>query len=341
MSTSRRSRAATLARGLAWAYALGLVLVALGMYFIGERWWLTTLCLYLPRLGWILPWPVVVLLLFLVGERRLGVVFTGLVPLFVVLVLMGYRVHGIAHEPQALRLMTWNTFFGRNGTDDIYEDVQLEQPDIFVSQATGQRTRDLFRLKPAGYQLSNDGEFMIASKLPIIDKEIPPMIDHDHPAAWARYTVQSKDGPVDVFVMHPRSPRDGVEEARGSGFRSRLRDLGLLGQSVGLVARNTALREKQVGSLTEAVRRATHPVLIAGDTNLPTLSWLYRHSLGALGVRDAFDEVGSGFGYTFPAKVPWMRIDRVLASAPFRFLRVRDGGKLESDHRYVVADLAR
>jgi len=335
------SRWVRVVRGRAWAYALALVLVALGMRFVGERWFLTTLCLYLPRLGWILPWPLVVLLLFVVGQRRLGIAFTIVVPLFVVFVLMGYRVGAVHHAPQTLRLMTWNTFFGRNGNDDIYEDVLLEQPDVFVSQATGQRTRDTFRLRPAGYQLSNDGEFLIASKLPIIDKEVPPMIDHDHPSAWVRYTLQSKDGPIDVFVMHPRSPRDGVEEARGSGFRSRLHDLGLLGESIDHVAKNTTLRRRQVESLCEGVRRAKNPVLIAGDTNLPTLSWLYHRTLGALDVKEAFDEAGAGFGYTFPAKVPWMRIDRVLASAPFQVLRVRDGGKLESDHRYVVVDLAR
>ena len=120
---------------------------------------------------------------------------------------------------------------------------------------------------------------------------------------------------LDGLAEHPLqggpSARELVAGRRQSagglgGFRSRLRNLGLLGQSIDLVAKNTRLRERQVESLTDAVRRATHPVLIAGDTNLPTLSWLYHHTLGALGVRDAFDEAGSGFGYTFPAKVPWM-----------------------------------
>ena len=54
---------------------------------------------------------------------------------------------------------------------------------------------------------------------------------------------------------------------------------------------------------------------------------------------DAFDRVGSGLGYTFPAKRPWMRIDRVLVSEKFEPLRVRNGGGVESDHRYLSADL--
>jgi len=60
-------------------------------------------------------------------------------------------------------------------------------------------------------------------------------------------------------------------------------------------------------------------VLIAGDTNLPGLSWALATLLGDY--HDAFDEAGRGFGYTYPAwHRSWLRIDRVLGGPRLRFL---------------------
>ena len=82
------------------------------------------------------------------------------------------------------------------------------------------------------------------------------------------------------------------------------------------------------------------PVIIAGDTNLPGLSFVFHRSLS--GFQDGFTRAGWGFGYTFPTNhVPWMRIDRVLASDELRFVRFEVGKSLVSDHHCVVADLQR
>jgi endonuclease/exonuclease/phosphatase (EEP) superfamily protein YafD len=334
---------ARVVRALAIAYVIALVLIALSMRYVGERWSVTTLLIYLPRLGWIVPLPVVVLLLFAVNERRLGYLLTLFVPIFVVFPLMGLKLGGSSNGTQAVRLMTWNTFYGRNDNGAILEAVNIEQPDVFLSQATGHRTKELFREQARGYTLDTDDEFFIATKFPIVEKHVPPHLaeDPDHPAAWVRYTLKTPQGLVDVFSIHPRSPREGVEEARGNGFRSRLTNLGLLGSSAHAVAQNTLLRTRQLETLDAALRTAKNPILVAGDTNLPTSSWLFHHVFDDLALSDAFDRVGAGFGYTFPAKVPWMRIDRVLASHDFTFLRIHDGGGLSSDHRYVVVDLAR
>jgi endonuclease/exonuclease/phosphatase family metal-dependent hydrolase len=77
--------------------------------------------------------------------------------------------------------------------------------------------------------------------------------------------------------------------------------------------------------------------VIVGDTNLPPLSGIGRRRFGAF--RDAFEAVGFGFGYTFPAKLPWMRIDRVLAGPGVRFLSARVGARGASDHRSLRVDL--
>jgi endonuclease/exonuclease/phosphatase family metal-dependent hydrolase len=234
--------------------------------------------------------------------------------------------------------MSWNTYQGRIDNEAIRRKVADESPDIFVAQATAHRTKELFRADPAGYHLESDDEFFLATRFPVVEKEVPKHFadDPSHAPNYVRYTLQTPFGLVDLFSVHPRSPRSGVEDLRGSGFLDRITKGAL--PDVGSLRRNTDLRRRQVEALIDAMRKAQHPVLVAGDTNLPTLSWLFHHAFGRL--RDGFAEVGQGFGYSFPAKRPWLRIDRILADARFRFLRFRVGNIVASDHHYVVAELS-
>jgi endonuclease/exonuclease/phosphatase family metal-dependent hydrolase len=55
--------------------------------------------------------------------------------------------------------------------------------------------------------------------------------------------------------------------------------------------------------------------------------------------RDGFEEAGHGFGYTFPSRWPWMRIDRIFATSQFRFISFGVGRSQVSDHRPVYATL--
>ena len=56
------------------------------------------------------------------------------------------------------------------------------------------------------------------------------------------------------------------------------------------------------------------------------------------GLKDSFAEAGFGFGYTFPAKRPWMRIDRAFGRG-VRFTGSRVGPLGASDHRPIFVDL--
>jgi endonuclease/exonuclease/phosphatase (EEP) superfamily protein YafD len=98
-----------------------------------------------------------------------------------------------------------------------------------------------------------------------------------------------------------------------------------------------AQRDGQIGAAVAAARSDVPPFLIAGDTNLPALSAIGRRHFS--GLTDAFADVGLGFGYTFPSKRPWMRIDRALGSDGVRFADVRVGPPGASDHRALFVDL--
>ena len=112
--------------------------------------------------------------------------------------------------------------------------------------------------------------------------------------------------------------------------------------AVGVIAVFATRQHQRLGDLaagTLVVRdRETDPVVIAGDTNLPGLSWAFAHWLGDY--TDGFSAAGTGFGYSFPApRTPWMRIDRIMADRHFRFGEFRVIDSYISDHFAVMADL--
>jgi endonuclease/exonuclease/phosphatase family metal-dependent hydrolase len=134
------------------------------------------------------------------------------------------------------------------------------------------------------------------------------------------------------------SPRDGLDELRGEGFTYELQKGRLYETRAPAIIRlNTELRTSQIAAIASRAP-IDRPVIIAGDTNLPGLSRLLRVHFGRF--TDGFSTVGAGFGYTFPARHPWLRIDRILVDERLRFVRFQTGRALGSDHLSVFAVLA-
>jgi endonuclease/exonuclease/phosphatase family metal-dependent hydrolase len=134
---------------------------------------------------------------------------------------------------------------------------------------------------------------------------------------FVEYVVDTPSGPLRLFNVHPFSPRHALFEDENTGA-------------------NIDHREAQIETVVAAARRDGPPFVIAGDTNLPVLSSIARHNLGRF--KDAFEETGFGFGYTFPSKRPWMRIDRAFADDRVRFVDTRVGSRGVSDHRPLFVD---
>jgi endonuclease/exonuclease/phosphatase family metal-dependent hydrolase len=79
------------------------------------------------------------------------------------------------------------------------------------------------------------------------------------------------------------------------------------------------------------------PDLILGDFNTPEGSYSLRSTLGKE-YSDAYQVVGKGFGYTWPAWIPSMRIDLILTRNPNSVKQHRIGWSTLSDHRWQWID---
>ena len=319
--------------------------IILLLRLVGERSWVVTILLYLPRLGFALPLPFVALLLLVFGPRPLLLAQLVSVALLV-FPLMGLRLSGpAAPTPDAaahLRVVSYNVDSGRAGPEAIVAQLRATKADVILLQEIRGRMRAALKDGLNGYQVHTSGQFWTASRYPIEEVFEAEPVMHDgvsRSSRFIRYRLALPSGPIYVYSVHPVSPREALDDLRGEGLRSEMASGRIFSGSgaPGVIA-NTSLRVQQIRGIAEDAARSPYPTLIVGDTNLPTLSWAFSHWLGRF--RDGFAEVGRGFGYTFPApKHPWMRIDRILASPRFRFLSFAVAQERTSDHFAVTAEL--
>jgi vancomycin resistance protein VanJ len=294
------------------------VVAFLGLLLVAERSQPSFVALYLPRHPLLVVTLAALLAAFVLKRRALMVIQAALC-LVVLVPVMGLRVTW-APSPgpaaHAVRLATYNVFFGKGGRAALLDELVAMPVDILVLQATYDSLADRLRERLPDRTIRQDGELVIVTRFPIVDVEVPLTLPGDLKPMFVGYVLQAPDGPLRVLVTHPFSPRNA-----------------LLDHDEAWEA-NVARREAQVAAVVAASRRPGPPFVIAGDTNLPVLSAIARRELG--GLDDAFESAGSGLGYTFPAKRPWMRIDRVLAGPGLRFTRANVGPRGASDHRPLL-----
>jgi endonuclease/exonuclease/phosphatase (EEP) superfamily protein YafD len=83
--------------------------------------------------------------------------------------------------------------------------------------------------------------------------------------------------------------------------------------------------------------RATGPLVITGDFNMPIESAIYRRYWSSF--TNAFSEAGLGFGDSKETSWHGIRIDHVLLGSDWQCLGAFVGPHLGGDHRPMVADL--
>jgi vancomycin resistance protein VanJ len=314
-------------------YLIALLATVAAFRLIGERWWVTTIALYLPRIGFALPLPLLIVALLMTRLHRALVTQVG-AALVLLFPLMGLHVNrGRTATPgaQRLRLFTLNTGLEKNGTGEVLERIRGNNPDVIVLEEVDDNDVDALRLGLPGYAFRHLDQFVIASRFPVEEEVAPRPIWSDgeaQSAHFARCRLSTPAGPIRLYAVHPTSPHEAFNELRksfGSG-------------SAKTMDANTQERLEQVRALAADAAKSSDPVIIAGDTNLPGLSWALWHWLG--GFTDGFAEAGRGFGYSYPAqRTVWMRIDRVLAGPRFRFLHVATISPAVSNHLALTADL--
>jgi endonuclease/exonuclease/phosphatase family metal-dependent hydrolase len=329
------------------AYPVVLLATAVMFRWIGERWWVTSGALYLPRALFAAPLPVIVIALLVCRYRRLLVTqaIAGLVILFPLMGLVIPTPHFARAAKPKIRVLSYNINSGYGGADHLDEQIARFDPDIVFLQEIGWDVKALNeRLRARYAEVQTSTQFLIASRFPIRSTREPDKLPFNGDARSPRFIVHAIDTPlgaITFYNVHPISPRQGFYHLRGAGLRREILSGRLFsGERADWMQGSAELRELQVRAFSEFASQESQPVVIAGDTNLPGLSATFGRYLSRF--RDGFRDAGSGFGYTFDTgRTPWMRLDRILASDQLEFVRFEVGDSLASDHLCVVADLQR
>lgn len=330
-----------IARCLIWAYPLSLVTVYAFLRATAEKHWISALCVYLPPQGYLVPGALLVLLALIVGPRRL--VFVPLAGiLFVVAFMMGFQFNLRSAKDADLTVVTMNVDSAYRGADEVARGILLHQPDlVFLQEISVSGEKLAEALRPTLPHVVVSHQFVVASRFPLSepsDPEVKFVRGRLRRPQFISLSVQTPSGPVRLYNVHPVSPRHAFMAVRGQGFRKEIASGRLFrGEAADLVHKNLEIRRFELEAAAESAKRETVPTLLAGDLNLTQMSPLFDDAFGAFS--DSFTDAGRGFGFTFPSKILFLRLDRVLAIHGPRFVESYVGCKGLSDHICVVAKI--
>lgn len=328
----RRALAAAL---LNLIYLVALLILALTNAAGPEEWGLGSLNLYLPQWLWALPAVVLAPLTWWLARHWAWVPAAAL--LWVLGPGMGLCWHGgwpaplgaPSAAPGRLRVMTYNVKWGGRDGDAVVRDIASFRPDLIQMQDSGGVMDGAIGKALAGWNVRTDGQYLVASRLPLAGLEARDIsFPGSSPHHCVRYLLRVGGADVTVYDVHLLSPRAGLMSVRQQ-------------QTAGIEG-NAEQRLFEAGRLADYVMAEPGPTLVTGDLNAPVQSLVCRRLFGA-GLRDAFNEAGFGYGYTYGGYTrighPYVRIDHILVSRRWQVQHCWVGSAAGSDHSPVIADL--
>lgn len=304
-----------------------LVLLIAVQFLVGESRPFTTLLTYLPQHGYCLP-TLVLLGVLLVRRRWRLLAWQTPAVMLCVFVLLGVNIplpRGGQGEP--IRVMTCNVHQLSHGVEDVARAIEREHPDIvFLQEVNAPRTyvpSTALRRRLKDWHYAGAVEVAIFSRHPIIAQRAHPIPLSHRMVQEAVIDLRGKT--ITAVCMHM-----SVGTNQGTIFRPR-------GTRNEYLRRTADVRARQVDVLLDIVEQSPNPVIIAGDFNTPPRGRLYlrlrRH------LTDAFAAAGWGPGYTYPARLPLMRIDYIWHTPDFTTTRCVNPPTTPSDHYPVIAEL--
>jgi vancomycin resistance protein VanJ len=318
---------------LALGYLVLVCAIGLLARTLGERLWWTNVLLYLPQMIYLSP-AVVTLPAALWKRDGRAVLVTGLAMLVVAWLLMGFNIPVPQPAPPPerprVRVLAYNIRGALSGWHLIRKQVDTFRPDVVVfSEAAGwNRTRQLqaeLKEQFPDWDSVQGGEMYVASRWPILEREAASL-GRFSGREKVRARVDAPFGRFNVVGVH------FYTAMRGRTLRKERRAL------ASYMNHTAAVREQQALDVLEWTARLEEPTILAGDLNTPPAGIIYGRL--ARRFRDAFAAGGWGWGYTYPAHHPLLRIDYVFYSPHWQATTCQVGAGPGSDHRPVFAELA-
>lgn len=231
-----------------------------------------------------------------------------------------------------LKIMSYNTrSFNINGWSKeenvggrIIDFITEKNPDIVCLQ----EYNATFKLSPEQYpheykkMIGKSDRFgqIIYSKYPIVHTESLDFENSGNNVIYADIVVGADT--LRVYNVHFQSLRVSSKLNTLTQEDSK-RLLGRIGEAF-------KKQEAQVLEFLESEKKSPYPVIVAGDFNNSSTSYMYRKVKGIK--QDAYEKVGAGTGRTFTLDFIPLRIDFILADPKFEILQFKNYDIELSDH---------
>lgn len=315
-----------------WVYAVLVLSALFSIRWVGDAWWGGVLLLFVPRATFLVPLAVLAVASLL---RRCPShwVLQGTIAAVVAGPLMGGslpidRLWRAAPKGERVRIATFNLGLDSFPVDRLARWLEREKIDILCMQESVRDNPALDKLLAKGWHRID--RKTIASRFPIVE-ELPRLAEASETegrfgALMERARLRMPSGQeLVVATLHLPTMRPGLERFRDD-FDTK-----------GLTLHARWWRHELARVLAQIDETRSTPILIGGDFNMPA----DEASMAALrsSFLFAFDEAGWGFGYTKPAKLPWIRIDHLLTGAEWAVTRCVVGPDLGSDHLPLMAEV--
>ncbi len=193
-------------------------------------------------------------------------------------------------------------------------------------------------LEPAflDYHSTKDASLgtVIYTRFPIVDSGNIPFETKAHNATWAELAIAGDT--VRVYALHLSSNRI-TKHTREIMDQPDIRNVKVWSDMKFVLNKYTEHARKrtvQMNEILKHVQSSRHPVILCGDFNDVTQSYIYK--LTTKRFKDAFTEAGTGIMKTYRSAIPTLRIDYAFFDNDFKIGRHEVLDKNFSDHYPVL-----
>lgn len=232
-------------------------------------------------------------------------------------------------KDQIFRFMTFNIGTSTKfQIDELVEYLKANEIDVLLVQEDAELVRFVTKMREIGW--FGNRLNTVFSRWPILAES--PELPHE---AAGQYLYQAE-------VNYARIRRGNYEFLIGSAHAPSVRGrfykyLGRFDQEELRKVMNWQIRQIERVALSMD-RSGSLPIVLGGDFNTPPRSPVVRPLEKRF--QDVFAAIGFGYGYTYPAENPWLRLDRFYVSRGWVPLQCRVARGFESDHLPLFMEVA-
>jgi endonuclease/exonuclease/phosphatase (EEP) superfamily protein YafD len=335
-------------------YAFLLAAAYVAQRVVGERFWGTSVVLYVPSVGFGVP--LLVLVPLCLRQRRwMTLLALGVCTAFWSVLLMDY--HGLpgtrrcgtpsnaarvtrSSAPLTVRLVTQNAHSLRTPIGVVQQLREIE-PDVVLLQEADERPASWWQQQLPRLKWVQHDEFLLGTTLRVEAVHLPDRILTNigfHKPRYVRYQLERAGTRFFVYNVHTPSPQVSLFY-----LLHQIRTAAPVSPAISSLWLTTEARLQTLRALADDAAAQAVPVIVAGDTNLPQLSSAFHEVFHEFD--DAFACAGRGYGYTFPAyrggfgvDTAWLRLDRVLGRNGVLFEAARTLPASDSDHKALFVE---